>query len=143
MKRIILGTMLMLMTVGLFAQPQKEKIESMKIAFISKELSLTSKEAKAFWPIYNEYQAVSQKIKKTLRTSKRNIADKSDKELEAIINQRFQLQQQLLDIEKKYYQKLKKVIPIRKVVKLQQAEQNFKRQLLEMSRRGRNPRNRK
>src|ERR1700739_2094887 len=32
-----------------------EKIEALKVAFISKDLNLTPQEAERFWPIYNQY----------------------------------------------------------------------------------------
>jgi hypothetical protein len=34
-----------------------EKIEALKVAFISKDLNLTPQEAEKFWPIYNQYSA--------------------------------------------------------------------------------------
>ncbi len=34
-----------------------EKIEALKVAFISKDLNLTPQEAERFWPIYNQYSA--------------------------------------------------------------------------------------
>ena len=40
----------------------KDKIESQKIAFITQKLSLTSDEAKVFWPIYNEYKTKKEAI---------------------------------------------------------------------------------
>ena len=34
----------------------REKLESAKIAFITNRLTLTSDQAKDFWPIYNEFE---------------------------------------------------------------------------------------
>src|SRR5574340_591376 len=36
--------------------PKSEKIQALKIAFITQKLQLTSSEAEKFWPIYNEYE---------------------------------------------------------------------------------------
>ena len=38
--------------------------ESLKIAYITKELNLTTVEAEKFWPVYNAYQAEIKKAKK-------------------------------------------------------------------------------
>ena len=59
------------------AQPGsgKEKIESLKIAFITKRLDLTSKEAQQFWPLYNEYNDKIKAIKKNLFPSGREQMD--------------------------------------------------------------------
>ena len=40
----------------------------MKIAFITEKLSLTTKEAQSFWPIYNEYSQKIEKLRKTKRS---------------------------------------------------------------------------
>ena len=37
------------------AQNQKDDLEALRVAFITKELKLTSDESQKFWPIYNEY----------------------------------------------------------------------------------------
>ena len=33
-----------------------ERVQALKVAFITKALNLTSAEAEKFWPIYNEFQ---------------------------------------------------------------------------------------
>ena len=47
---------------GIKAQPgdgnkREDAIESLKIAFITKQLNFTPEEAQKFWPIYNQYTA--------------------------------------------------------------------------------------
>ncbi|MEN9570850.1 MAG: hypothetical protein RL172_2081 [Bacteroidota bacterium] len=37
------------------AGKNREDIEALKVAFISKELELTPEEAQKFWPVYNQY----------------------------------------------------------------------------------------
>ena len=37
-------------------EANKEKMEAMKVAFITKELELTEQQAKTFWPIYNQQE---------------------------------------------------------------------------------------
>ena len=54
-------------------QEKRERIEAMKIGFITEKLSLTSKEAQIFWPVYNEFQSEIHEIKKDRReTFKKN-----------------------------------------------------------------------
>ncbi|NJN77118.1 MAG: hypothetical protein HC803_01325 [Saprospiraceae bacterium] len=55
----------------------------------------------------------------------------SDKELSAMMEDRFELKQKQLDLEKQYYLKLQKVLPMKKVAKLPQVERAFKTALLE------------
>jgi hypothetical protein len=61
MKNIILILALFLSSLtGVFAQevdPKKaEKIESLKIAFITQKLNITPEEAQKFWPVYTRYE---------------------------------------------------------------------------------------
>src|SRR6476620_10673268 len=37
-------------------ESRAEKIEALKIAFITQKLQLTSDEAQKFWPVYNQYE---------------------------------------------------------------------------------------
>jgi hypothetical protein len=60
MKRIIfLAFFISFFSSALCAQVNNErrdeKIKTFRIAIFSEELSLTSKEAEAFWPAYNEF----------------------------------------------------------------------------------------
>ena len=52
---------LLFISCGLFAQgkkmlEKKEEIFTLKVAFITNKLPLTSSEAEKFWPIYNAFE---------------------------------------------------------------------------------------
>ncbi len=49
---------------------KKEQIASFRVAFITKELSLSSKEAQLFWPVYNEYQDKLEALKNSTQKRK-------------------------------------------------------------------------
>lgn len=49
-------------------ESKHEKLEALKIAFITEKLSLTTKEAQNFWPVYNEYSQKIEKIRKAKRS---------------------------------------------------------------------------
>ena len=110
-------------------------IESMKIAFITKRLSLTPEEAKVFWPVYDEYSTEMKSVRENrvsnLKEAKGEIDNLSDKEVDNIIADDIALRQQEVDILKKYHPRFKQVLPIKKVAKLFKAEEEFKRELLE------------
>jgi hypothetical protein len=118
---------------GKQSQNSKDKIESYRIAFITKRLNLTPEEAKVFWPVYNKYTEELETLRKN-RVDFDNIdftnlsaedADKKGKEI-------FAFRQSELDLQKKYYSEFKKVIPAQKVLLLMKAENDFKRQLVRM-----------
>ena len=120
------------------AQRQEEKrdnIEAMKIAFITKKLDLTPEEAQQFWPVYNQYKDKVDDLRKKRRQdnkeAKRNFEDMTDKEVEQIVDNEIVFRQKELDIQKEYHAKFKSVLPIKKVAKLYEAEEQFKRVLLD------------
>ena len=115
-------------------ESKHEKLEAMKIAFITEKLSLTTKEAQSFWPIYNEYSQKIEKLRKTKRSDlgelKINIENSSDKEIEALLSDVFDAKTKEIELQKEYYSKYTKVLPIKKVALLYQSEHQFKKELL-------------
>jgi hypothetical protein len=115
-------------------ESKHEKLEAMKIAFITEKLSLTTKEAQSFWPVYNEYSQKIEKLRKTKRSDlgelKINIENSSDKEIEAILSDVFDAKSKEIELQKEYYSKYIKVLPIKKVALLYQSEHQFKKELL-------------
>lgn len=112
---------------------RREKIEAMKVAFLTQQLDLSSREAQQFWPVYNEYQdkleALRQQRKKDRKASASDAL--SDKDAEALLDQELAFRQQEIDLQKSYYQRFKGVLTVRKALKLMRSEEEFKRVLLE------------
>jgi Spy/CpxP family protein refolding chaperone len=127
---------LLFIASNLVAQQESkhEKLEAMKIAFITEKLSLTTKEAQNFWPVYNEYSQKIEKLRKTKRSDlgelKINIENSSDKEIEALLSDVFDAKTKEIELQKEYYSKYTKVLPIKKVALLYQSEHQFKKELL-------------
>ncbi|MDB4443022.1 MAG: hypothetical protein P8M17_01650 [Saprospiraceae bacterium] len=121
-------------TVGLFGQKvghTNAKIEAQKVAYITNRLDLTTEESAVFWPIYNQFQKVKRSINKKHK-SKQRVENMSDAELEDQIINSFKKDQELLDLKKEFFEKLKKVLSIRKIATLQLAEREFKTTILDM-----------
>ncbi len=150
MKRILLiATILLISGTSLHAQGRghggvgknngqnREKIEALKIGFLTERLNLTPEEAQLFWPVYNKYQDELEIQRKSRRDNLNDITNfesMSDSELEKIVDQELAFRQSELDILKKYHPQFKKILPIQKVAKLYRAEEDFKRHLLELIR---------
>lgn len=131
----ILFTLILLFTVSSWAQESKsDKVEALKIAFLTNKLELTAKEAQAFWPLYNEYNTKMDKLRKSKKSDFDELKNKgenlSEKELEVFMNEIFATRQKELDLQKEYFEKYSKVLPMKKVALLYQAENQFKRELL-------------
>lgn len=135
MKEFILGLCLVcICSVSLFAQPggrTNAKIEAQKVAYITNRLDLTTEESAEFWPIYNQFQKDRKAINREYK-SKQRLENMSDAELEKQLMDNFNKDQKLLDLKKTYFEKLQKVLSIRKIATLYVAEREFKTTILDM-----------
>lgn len=117
--------------------PKHEKIEALKIGFITEKLALTSKEAELFWPIYNKFEQEIKTVRKKQRELAKTFklkAKPTDQEADRYINEQLALKQTEIDVVKKYIPEFKKALPTAKVAKLLGLEQEFKMQLLKKMR---------
>jgi len=146
MKNLILIALIFLLPTALFAQrPKGEEIESLKIAFFTQKLDLSPEEAKIFWPIYNDMQAEQnalrkERIQKMISFRKVDEIDNlTDAQVQSLITSEFDFKQRDLNLDKKYYNKLKSSLPIKVVGKFYRAQEGFKRELLNRYRGGQRP----
>jgi hypothetical protein len=113
---------------------KRENIESLRVAYLTRQVGLNEEEAKKFWPVYNSYREEIQRLKNERRTNALpdnvNYEALSDQETEKMVDNIIVYRQKELDVEKKYHEKFKQILPIKKVAKLYKAENGFKRELL-------------
>jgi hypothetical protein len=150
MKNLI-AVICFLIPFGLSAQrtsePRVVEIERYKIAYLTEKLDLSPSDAKIFWPIYNQWQNEQENLRKE-RFQKMisfrkidEIQELSDNEVQALILNDFSIKQKELNLDKKYYYKLKSSLPIKTVGKFYRAQEAFKREILSRYRTGRPGRN--
>jgi Skp family chaperone for outer membrane proteins len=125
-----------------FAQnAKKDEVEAMKSAFITRRLDLSTEQARAFWPVYDQYQddleSLRRKRREEVRSAKQDFENLSEKELEKIVDNEIAFRQAELDVLKKYHPQFKQLLSVRKVALLYKAEEEFKRELLKRLREGR------
>lgn len=112
-----------------------EKIKAHKIGFLTERLDLTPEEAQKFWPLYNEFEAEREATMGDLLKDGPGKGPKietmSDEELDNMVLQKLQQEKSMVDLKIEYYDKFKKILPVRKVFLLYQSEIEFRRQLLE------------
>ena len=149
MKNLIV-TMLLLLPFLVSAQGSGDKyneIETYKIAYLTEKLGLSSDEAKIFWPIYNDWEKEQgalrkERFQKMISFKKiTEIETLSDSQIQALIANDFDMKQRELNLERKYYNRLKSSLPIKIVGKYYRAQETFKREILSRYRNGRPGRN--
>ena len=104
---------------NIFAQHNdREKIEALHVAFITQKLDLSTTESQKFWPIYNEYKGkvdvLRDKYKKGQSSTDNSIL----------------FDQERLNLKKEYIERLKAVVPTEKLDKLEDAEREFRKELM-------------
>ncbi len=128
---ILFYTLCLVFIGSLKAQNQREKIDELRAAFISKKLELPKEESDKFWPVYNEFQDKQKALKKQLRMAYRKLPeDFSEKEAEYIIDLENKTKLAEAELSKSYSDKLKVLIGQQKMVKLHLAEEEFKREVI-------------
>ena len=138
-KQLVIICLLAMGCVGIVSAqkggaPRREKIEAMKVGFITQQLDLTSEEAQKFWPVYNRFAEEMEKSRKDFRGKMmeevKDVDLMTDAEANKALNDMIAYKTSEVELFKKYNQEFKKVLPTKKVVKLYVAEQEFKRELL-------------
>lgn len=119
-----LVTLLLLFTLSFsgFSQNTEnrfQKIETAKIAFITKELDLTPKEAQRFFPVYNEYRKEMREIQHQNRGERKDFKQRKGLEYDSSV----------LECKKKYRAQFTKVLSATKAARFFEVERKFREQL--------------
>lgn len=92
--------------------PDRERIESLEVAYLTKHLDLSPEDAQKFWPVFNKYRSEVSAV-----NGNTSITDPLDK------------QQKMLDIRKKYRTEFNKTLGQERGMKVYSAEEEFRRML--------------
>lgn len=114
-------------------QDKEEYIRTQKIAFISTELALTTEEAEKFWPVYNEYDAKMEEIRKERRgymKQLKSMTDLSDDDAYTYTEKLLDCDAREAAVRKEYLSKFADVVGKKKAARVFMAEEKFKHELL-------------
>ena len=140
-KNILIVLFLLFSTTLMFGQrrPDKEKIKSLKVAYITERLNLTSSEAQTFWPIYNAHEEQMESFRNQERSQiygkLKDMELLSDKEIETLLRELITLENQKHAANQRFLKDIQKVISAKKTFLLLKTENGFKRRLLQQYRR--------
>ena len=139
-KGIITLVLVLFVSTLTFGQrrPDKEKIKSLKVAYITERLNLTSKEAQMFWPIYNAYEEEMERISTYERGQifgkLKEMQSLTEKEVDAILEDLTAMEKEKYQLRQKFMKDIRGVISAKKTVLLIKTEYGFKRRLLKQYR---------
>ncbi|GAA0871894.1 hypothetical protein GCM10009117_10400 [Gangjinia marincola] len=133
MKKILIILFISL-SLNAFAQQGRERINTMRIAYITQELALTPTEAEKFWPVYNAHskrvQELRKKERETINDVQANLDEMSEKEAEKKLMLLLEVEEQKVTDRRDLVKNLKGVVSPNKIIRLFKAEDDFKRKLL-------------
>jgi hypothetical protein len=109
MKRFLLFAFLFMIGIKMQAQ-NGNRLEALKIAYITNKLNLSPEEAQKFWPIYNQYAL-------ELKVARLKAINNKSSEIE--------LDENILNIRKKYSVLFSQVLPPAKVDTFFKSEKEF------------------
>ncbi len=124
----ISSLLLLLSTLNLSAQ-RGERIEAMRVAFITQKLALTPVESEKFWPVYNIYRNAVVDLRKQTNLET-NLEVMSDAEAEKAIQVSIDRMEKELSLFKKLANDLKPILPARKIAILTKTERSFNEELI-------------
>lgn len=118
-------------------QHARQEMELQRVAFLTTRMELTPAEATVFWPLYNEYNQKRNELMNAQRSIKfdpANLNTMSNAELEEWADFDIRSAEQMAALRRHYHEEFKKVLPLKKVILLYQAEREFHRRLFDESR---------
>lgn len=137
---IVLSGLLVMLNVVVNAQDKDsheermEKYRAEKVSFLTSRLDLTPSEAEKFWPVYNQMDKERWDAQKMRRNLENKVSEAeeslSDNEIIKLTREYAGSLQQEGTLMTNYNEKLLKVLPPKKVLKLYKAENEFRMNMI-------------
>lgn len=134
LKYYTIVVLLFIFTGHAFAQ-RGEKIEALRVAFITNKLALSPSESERFWPVYNVYRNAIADIRRQSNQDM-NLEAMSDADAERAIQSAIERMEKELNLFKGLARDLKPILPARKIALLSKVERNFNEELIRKSQLG-------
>jgi hypothetical protein len=142
---VLISIMILSFTLVLAQNPNRERLEAYKIAFFTKRLNLSPQEAEKFWPVYNEFQNQKNQIQaekiSLMKTFNQNEINLSDKQITELGNKYCEALVKESELAVTFHRKLQEILPPAKVIRVYQAENQYRVQLLNELQQRKLPRN--
>jgi len=133
MKKIIIILCVALTSWSSFSQhsEKREKIKSLKVAFITERLALTETEAQKFWPIYNTYESKKDEHRRMGYDKRKQISeDMTEAQAKIMLKDFVAFEKERENLRSGFVESLLKVMPAKKIIQLKLAEEEFNRKML-------------
>jgi hypothetical protein len=92
-------------------------------------------QAASFWPVYDDYEGEMRSVRQSFRQKYRGGSTENDAAANRFIDDNLDFQEQILAINRKYKDRMLKVISPQQLATLYEAERDFRKLLLQQLRR--------
>ena len=132
MKKIVILLVLILGFSAAHAQDDKERerIKSLKTAFITQELNLDNKVAQKFWPIYDKYEEQRRELYHREHRDIKDVECISESKANELLKEFVEIEKEDYELKRKYFADLKSILSAQEIIKLHQLEEDFHRKLI-------------
>ncbi|HZY81052.1 MAG TPA: hypothetical protein VFE50_16125, partial [Cyclobacteriaceae bacterium] len=106
----------------------QERINNLRIAYLTEKLNLTTEQAEKFWPVYREFAEHRRSELMKLRAAQQEIDPKNPdpEKQKRVVDLGLTVKQNILNLEKDYSDRLLKVISAEQMINLRRAENDFR-----------------
>jgi len=138
MKNLIVIGLLFVFSLTAYGQREKrvdrEKLEAARVAFITNRLSLSPEQAEKFWPLYNEHEDSRKELMRKLYSISKKAKEDglSQSVAQELMQERFNLQQALLQQEKEFLGKVSETLTPVQALRLNETNRDFARHIYRM-----------
>lgn len=116
-------------------KPSREQIESMRIAFYTREMNLSPAEATLFWPIYNQFKNEEANLRKKNPLAENEgpmtqLDSMTEEEAAKLLDQLLDFSSKENALKQKYTLEIAQKLSRKKALQFIVAERNFRKELL-------------
>jgi hypothetical protein len=131
MKKLLFVMVFVLATTVGYAQDAyiellRSDVKTKKVAIITEAMQFTNEEAKAFWPVYREYEFELTKIGdgrlELIKDYAQNYETMTDEKAKELVDRALKLEGKRTKLKKKYFKKFDKVLSSKTAAKFFQLE---------------------
>ena len=107
-----------------------ERIKALKTAFITEGLELTPAEAEKFWPIYNRFEEKRRELYRREHADLEDVECLSEEKAEEKLQEYVSIEKEDYLLKQQYYRDLRKIFSAKRIMELQQVEEEFHDKLM-------------
>lgn len=110
-----------------------ERMEALRIAFMTERLALTPDESKAFWPMQEAFEAQMEARRDAMRTQKNNFnaSNASDAELQKFVQDLAEQRKSMVDLESEHLLEVAELLGAERALKLPEMQRELARNIRE------------